>query len=148
MCCPLQKKKIKKMGKTFETRNIDVVSLHCDGWSQRDCWLRLSIARASSALHSPCTSIALSFKGQAYFGKKIVLFRWISPFISGKSKTRRKATAPPKATGVKKRRVLIAVHEQTHTTQSASWQLPSIKGSSSQKAPPLSQGRCPKGAEG
>ena len=38
--------------------------LHHDSWSCCDCWLRLSIARASSALHSPCTSIVIVIKNR------------------------------------------------------------------------------------
>ncbi len=52
-------KKSKKVGDLFEDRNTNVVTLpshlRCNG----ECGLRLSIARASSALRSPCTSLAL-----------------------------------------------------------------------------------------
>ena len=67
-CAVPCKKKLKKMGKTFETRNIDVVSLHCDWWSQRDCWLHINFIVIRRTMLT-------SGKRLFYFGEKALLLR-------------------------------------------------------------------------
>ena len=141
------------MGKTFDTRNIDVVSLHCDWWSQRDCWLHINFIVIRRTMLT-------SGKRMLYFGKEApcLLESKKRPLrVATKTQrwniSRRPRRWRSKESWLQFMNKPIPLSQQTDSSlinqgssQGDNSQSSSpCKGISSQKAPPHAKGRWPKG---
>ena len=136
-CAVPCKKKLKKMGKTFETRNIDVVSLHCDWWSQRDCWLHINFIVIRRTMLT-------SGKRMLYFGKE-------APFLRESKKRPLRVATKTQRWNISRRPRRWRSKESWLQFMNKPIPLSQLADSSpnqvssSQKLPPHAKGRWPKG---